>query len=191
MRPSLLSLHFLILPVKFNCQNELITNIDNVGVSSASTCNPTDVRTLLLRNPANKTLNILTQNIRSIAANMNSFYTLLSDLDIDLDFIILTECRLPDNPIIPHLDGFSFYSSSNPANQNDGVIIYYNNLIPRVSISEPNIVDASCILITLSEETALLGIYRPCAFHNAQNFYTLPRPGSNVLKKLQKYNYHG
>ncbi|KAL0829984.1 hypothetical protein ABMA28_003447 [Loxostege sticticalis] len=89
---------------------ELINKIDSLSVGHSEICDPTDVRTKLQTYSSKNSLKLLTQNIRSISANMNSFSVLLNNIDTNLDFIILTECWLPKQSHIPSLDGISQHS---------------------------------------------------------------------------------
>lgn len=142
-----------------------------MAICSASSCDPHEVKnTLIANNLACKPLKILTQNICSISANIHNFSTLLHNINTDVDVLILTECWLHKKPAVSNLPGFLSHSSSNPTNQNDGVVVYYNNSITNVSISDPKIIDASSLLIQIQQETVILAIYRPCAYRNPLNF---------------------
>lgn len=147
----------------------LLDNIDNISNSISFVCDPHEVRAQIPSH--DKALNILTQNICSVSANLSGLEVLMSSLDIELDIIILTECWLSKNPYLPSLQGYTSHSSTSPVNQNDGVIVYYKTSLAGISISEPTIIDdASCILIQLDKETVILGIYRPCTFRNHHRF---------------------
>lgn len=183
--PSYMWLHFLTQILIFNGDSELINKIDSLSVGHSEICDPTDVRTKLQTYSSKNSLKLLTQNIRSISANMNSFSVLLNNIDTNLDFIILTECWLPKQSHIPSLDGFSKYVSTNPLNKSDGVVVYYNNSISGISLSEPKISDASCVQISVNDDTVILAIYRPCAFHSAHNFILSLDPILTCLKRFK------
>lgn len=105
-------------------------------------------------------LNILTQNIRSINCNINNFSTLILRSDIEWHIIVLTECWLPTAKLIPELCGYNHIATTRHKTQNEGVVIYYKKGL-RVVCEEPLISDANCILLKLNKDTCILGIYRP------------------------------
>lgn len=147
--------------------NNIIENIDSIAVSDSFTCDTLQASKLVMDFSS---LKVITQNVRSISANFQSFDLFLSRLNIDLDFIILTECWLQNEPLIPSIHGFSCFTSSHPANQNDGVIVYCNTSLTGISVTEPNVAEASCLQIQINTDTVILAIYRPCAFKNPTTF---------------------
>lgn len=115
-------------------------------------------------------LNILTQNIRSISANITGFKALLSRTKLTQDIIVLTECWLSCNPIIPVINGYDHYFSSISINKNDGIVVYIKSDILDVTVSEPGVLDANCMLIKIGKETCILAIYRTPSIRNITNF---------------------
>jgi hypothetical protein len=117
----------------------------------------------ILNNFGSKTFNIICQNIRSVGANFDSFQTLIARTDLGFDIIILAECWLQYNPHIPPIQGFKHITSSHPYNQNDGVVVYTRNNLLGVTVEEPQLSDASSIMIKIGSDTVILAIYRPDA----------------------------
>lgn len=148
--------------------NNLINDIDETSISTPHKCGPEECTKLVAKHKNN--LNIISQNIRSVSANFSDFTVLLKRINITCDLIIFSECWLAFNPIIPPLNNYITYTSTNPVNQNDGVVAYVSNNLLNVSICEPPIEDASCLLIKIGLDIAVLAIYRPHAFNNAENF---------------------
>lgn len=106
-------------------------------------------------------LKLLTQNIRSISVNISGFLMLLSRLNLTQDIVVLIERWLSCNSKIPPIDGYNHYFSSKNINQNDGVVVYMRKDIKEVTIIEPVLVDANCMLIRIGRKTVILAVYRP------------------------------
>lgn len=145
----------------------MLQNLDNVSLSNALTCDPDDCTKLL---PANTCLTVLSQNIRSMKANYTGLLTLLQRIRVSCDVIVLSECWLSRNPIIPILDGYVSHKSSKTFNQNDGVIVYVHNLLANVKIREPVVSETNCLIVTIGADTAIIAIYRPYAFKDTSKF---------------------
>lgn len=141
-------------------------SLDEIEVSDSCRCEPENCRNII----ALDSLKILTQNIRSISANIHSFTTLLVRLSISLDIIILTECWLSCNPHIPAIDGYNSYSSNKWTNKNDGVVVYIKSNLANVIVIEPLFTDASCLQILIEKTTCILALYRPPSFKDITNF---------------------
>ena len=103
--------------------SDTINNLDDIKMPDAYYCNPYEVDSMV----QTKALNVLSQNIRSVRCNFNNFNTLLSQIKVELDVIILTECWLVSAPLIPILDDYHSCSMSDSYNQSDGVIAYVRN----------------------------------------------------------------
>lgn len=162
--------------------NKLLTDIDVVSVSVAKACEIEKCK-VFLPDPS-KSLTILTQNIRSINKNMDNLYILLKRLDTECDIIVLTECWLSKcQQYLPSLSGYQTFSSKTVHNQNDGVVVYAKQSL-NVSVEEPSIQDCSRLLIKVGLETAILAIYRPCAFKQSDNFVASL---DETLQKLSLY----
>ncbi|KAI8426007.1 hypothetical protein MSG28_004983 [Choristoneura fumiferana] len=95
--------------------------------------------------------------------------TLLSRSEISWDAIILTECWLPSTRQIPTLGDYNYYSTKNNKTQNEGVVVYCKKNV-TVSVDEPQLLDANCLLIKINNNTIIFAIYRPPSQRNIANF---------------------
>jgi hypothetical protein len=151
-----------------NMDNTLLTlnQLDNLSIAQSFECLPED---LYKHTNINKfDFTIVTQNIRSIYSNIDDLRLALSSLSVNIDILILSECRL--NPIkpIPPLDSYSTFSTTNHLNQNDGVVTYIKNT-HKAKVKEVKLSQASCLEITVSN-IKILGIYRSPSNHNTDSF---------------------
>lgn len=147
---------------------EIINNIDKLSVSDALNCDPEECISYVT-NPS-KQLKIITQNIRSIHANFDSFLTLLQRINLDCEILVLTECWLKRyNDFIPVIDNYSNYQTKKHINQNDGVVIYVKN-VEDYTVEEPDISDASCLVLKIGTHKAVICIYRSPSFRDTVNF---------------------
>lgn len=128
-------------------------------------------------------LTLLCQNIRSINKNFDSLTTILHRSRTSWDFIILTECWLNNSPLLPLLHDYNSVATSQHGTQNEGVVIYYRSYL-RVSVSEPLIQDANCLVLTLNTDTVVLAIYRSPAVRNVSLFL---ESLNDLLKSLSSY----
>ncbi|KAG7295150.1 hypothetical protein JYU34_022109 [Plutella xylostella] len=159
----------------------LNTNIlDNLANPSALVCCPEDCPKYLTT--MDKSLTILTQNIRSAWCNFDSFSTVLARIGLLPDVVVLTECWLSINHHPPPLDGYIASISNNNTLQNDGVIVYIKNNIPSQSF-EPSFHEANC-LVTIIESTAIVSIYRSPSYKSIDKFLASI---NSLLESLRKY----
>jgi hypothetical protein len=124
----------------------------------------------ILGNPS-KYLKIIHFNIRSINKNIDQFTAFLSLMNFNNDIIILSECWLKGLQGIPQLDGYSSYYTCNNKLQNDGVVIYAKRDL-TVTVWEPKFEDGNCLVCTIENKIALIGIYRSPSFSKIDNFIT-------------------
>lgn len=147
--------------------NKLIDDLDNLSVSDSKACKIEDCKNLLPH--YDKCLTIITQNIRSIYKNFDELKILLYTIAINCDIIVLSECWLSKRSGgLPTLDGYKSICSENILNQNDGLVVYIKNNL-NVVIEKPNIHECNCLLIKITNDTAILSIYRPPSL-NVDNF---------------------
>lgn len=110
---------------------------------------------------------VISQNIRSIYHNFDDFTIMLHSLNINVDVIVLTECRLSSEKPIPQLPNYTSFSTTFHLNQNDGVVLYVKSSLMH-KIKEIKLVHASCLQVDILNHT-LLCIYRSpsntCADH--------------------------
>lgn len=119
-------------------------SIDNVAVSASLTCTPEECSTHLT-GPRACNLNILVQNIRSIAHNFDDFCSLLTRVAVEQDVIILTESWLSRAHSVSHLPNYNSTVSTNLFNQNDGLVIYTRS-DTDFDVQEPAFSKANCML---------------------------------------------
>lgn len=147
--------------------DHILLDIDSFSVSHSYECNVEKCKDIL---PSTKNcLTLLTQNVRSINCNMPKFEVLLHRLDISCDINILTECWLKNTSIVPKLDGYLHYHTKNNILQNDGVVVYVKEDLV-VTVEEPELQDANCLVIKIGQEHAIIAIYRSPANSNINNF---------------------
>lgn len=140
--------------------------LDTLSIADSITC---DVDTIQRHLTSVSGLKVISQNIRSISCNLNSFYTSLCRSGIDWDVIILSECWLKGSGTIPYLQNYSVSATERNNTQNEGVVIYFKKQL-NIIIEEPLLEDANCLLAKLSEDTCIIGIYRPPSHTNTTNF---------------------
>lgn len=114
-------------------------------------------------------LKIMTQNIRSINANLDSFCLLLKRTKVDIDILVLTECWLDAIKPIPQIRGYNSFATSNLLNQNDGIVIYVRDNI-TCTVDEPVCDETNCLTVKIKEDTAIVAIYRSPSFSNTDKF---------------------
>lgn len=132
---------------------------------------PTQCIHLLNRQSNRGHLTIITQNIRSLNCNFNNLQILLSRFHFEFDIIILTECWLSADSVIPIMSNYRSYSTQKYLNQNSGVVAYIREGLDA-QVTEPDLDDANCLLITLRHKFVILGVYRPPCFRNIDPFIT-------------------
>ena len=138
--------------------DQLICDLDSFSVSEAKICNVEECKNLIP--VGGKTLTLLTQNIRSLSRNIDGFAVLLQNLDVSCDIIILTECWLSKQTVLPYLDGFYSRRTDTNINQNDGVVVYIKDSLKTV-VEEPVFQNSNCLLIKIIPDTVVMAIYRP------------------------------
>lgn len=146
-------------------------DLDSLALARVERCGIEDVRAHCSSNKY--TLNVISQNIRSIKCNMNEFSTLLQRSNIgqilDWDLLVINECWLLSNSTVPYLENYSHASTSKHRTQNEGVVIYYRSHL-KVTFEEPQVDDANCLIAKISNDICLIGLYRPPSFTNTANF---------------------
>lgn len=164
--------------------NEILPDIDTIVTGKAIQI--TDLKHCKRYiKKSKKSLTLITQNIRSINHNFNDFELLLSRIDFDVELIVLTECWLSSNTIIPSITGYTSYITEKQINQNSGVTVYVKDNLKQVKVSEPQIDDANCLLIEIHNHTAIICIYRPPSVFSVNKFQIALDKLLNDLKKYQ------
>ncbi|CAH0726207.1 unnamed protein product, partial [Brenthis ino] len=130
---------------------------------------------------------ILNLNIRSINKNFANFLTTLKRFDLLFDVIILTECWLDENTMIPTIPTYKAFNTHKIINQNSGVVVFIKDSWNAI-VSEPDLKDANCLQIEILNLITILGVYRPPCFRNISNFLfsldTILSAQSNLHKIL-------
>ncbi|VVC98491.1 unnamed protein product, partial [Leptidea sinapis] len=120
-----------------------------------------------------------------INANFPGLLTLIERIHSYPDIIVLTECRLSQNPTIPLMDGYNYNVTQITHNQNDGVVVYTKSTLTQVTVTEPVIHDSSCLLVTLGTDIAIVAVYRPFAFRDPSRFI---QSLDSLLQQLKAYS---
>lgn len=147
--------------------DDITSELDTLIVSKSCICQPEQC-SMMISN-TNNDLNILHMNIRSVNKNFDELIVFLKVINIQCDVIILSECWLSSVSTTPYLEGFTSFQSSNPFNQNDGVIIYVIDGL-TCSVTEPHFEEASGLLCTIGNLVAILAIYRSPSFKSIDKF---------------------
>lgn len=127
-------------------QNKINEELDKVSVSESYLCDVEDTKKYLQDKTSG--LTILTQNVRSISKNFDELQVLLHRLKLKCDILILTECWLRCNPILPQIDGYNTFSTKINPIQNDGVVIYAQKCM-NVAVEEQTFLEGNCLALKL------------------------------------------
>lgn len=143
--------------------------LDCLQLSDSVKCNIQDLPNHCVSIPRSiRKLTVVSQNIASIYKNLDDLLVTLSELDCVLDIIVITECRLDPNKNIPLIQNYTNYQTTKLLNQNDGVVVYINNM-HRARVTELNLLDATGLQVEIAN-TVLLGIYRSPSILDADRF---------------------
>lgn len=114
-------------------------------------------------------LTVICQNIRSVQKNFDHFLVFLSRLQFLPDVIILTECWINEDSPGLTLPNYTYHSSTQFINQNDGIIIFTKTEL-NVTIEEPAFQDANCLVVHIGNELSIVSIYRTPSVQNIDRF---------------------
>lgn len=143
-----------------------LNEIDKTVFASQFECEITDLSRYVTVTDSD--LTVVSQNIRSIYCNLDDLVLNISLLKFKPDVIVLTECRLNPNKPIPSLNNYTYFTSTNHINQNDGVVTYIKeSLTPKVK--EILLDHASCLQVKI-DKVVILGLYRSPSNTNAEIF---------------------
>ncbi|CAH2096765.1 unnamed protein product [Euphydryas editha] len=112
---------------------------------------------------------VLSFNIRSIHQYFNEFLVILHRSKVKLDLIVLTECWLSENIIIPQIPGYNSYQTQKYINKSGGVVVYVRDSWNAV-VQESSCLDSNCLEIHFDQNLLVLAIYRSPSFSNIDNF---------------------
>lgn len=161
-----------------NINNEL----ESLSVSKSYQCIPEQCKLILKEYKRQHSLKTLHLNIRSIERNIDEAKILLTRLNFDCDVLIFTECWLSKSTTTPILTDYVSFRSAY-RNQNDGVIIYVRASI-ECTVTEPVMLDASCLLFTYANKLAIIAVYRSPSIANADRFMASL---NKILSSLSAY----
>ena len=116
--------------------------------------------------------NVLCLNIRSVFKNFDTLYSTLGTYRLENYFtvIVLTECWLQKNSIVPSLPGYCFASASSYLNKSSGIVIFTHSSLKVVSI-EDQCDKVDMLNVILRHELGLLrlsGIYKSPQLKNCE-----------------------
>lgn len=102
-----------------NSHHAIIQELDSIHIISHSVkCNIQDLpnhRSRLSRH----NFSVITQNITSVYKNLDDLQVNLSELNFEVDILILTECRLVPNKQIPLIHNYTSYQTTKLLKQNN------------------------------------------------------------------------
>lgn len=145
---------------------DTINEVDNIEVANVHVDKIENISRLL--KVTQRDFTIVGQNIRSVYSNFDDLQLNLALLKIEIDLIILSECRLRTDKNIPSLPHYNSFVTTNHLNRADGVVAYLKNN-HRATVSEVNLTHASCLQVSLPHVT-ILAIYRSPSVTNANDF---------------------
>jgi hypothetical protein len=172
------------LLIIFNHLVELSDGIDNYAQMEAYSCVSDDCVRIYGDRVSNTKLKVITQNIRSISKNLPGFFVLLTQIQIDFDVIVFTECWLSCAEA-PTINGYVHYANRTVPLQNDGVVIYVKDNIHNILFIEPNCQDANCVILKIGNDVAIVAVYRSPSYKDTTNFLSSL---SEILGSLDSVN---
>jgi predicted kinase len=150
---------------------DTITNIsndlDSLHTLQSIVCSPEIITKYI--DSSSGSLTVMHVNIRSLSCNFDALTVLLERMPVLCDVIVLTECWISKLSTIPEILGYQSYVSDY-CKQNDGVVIYVKSNISHSIETKTNINDANSLLLRVSNEIAILAIYRSPSYHNIDCF---------------------
>lgn len=165
-----------------NTNIQIGEELDTLSISSSNICAPEQCKQQLLTSVNQLTL--LCQNIRSINCNMPAFEVLLKRTNLDCDIYILTETWNQGTYFYPSISNYKTYFTKVNLNQNDGVVLFMKENLDH-DIYEANLCNASCLVLTLNNNTVIIGIYRSPSVSDLTRFLTSL---DTLLNKYSSYS---
>lgn len=157
--------------VSTNAEN-LMNDIENENIATDVVYNLDDLKYKISVNAYNSSFRILHTNIRSIAKNFDEFQIIISESNLNLDFIILTETWNVDNFEYYCIEGYTTHYNYSKFNQNDGVVVFSKVSLP-ISVKLFEFSDNYNIIRLESKiNTKVIGItaiYKPPSYNS--NFF--------------------
>ena len=146
---------------------QTLNDIDNYEIAQVFDCQLNEFTSLIKPNSTGFT--VVSQNIRSIYSNFDDLQLNITNLNMDIDLIILTECRLNASKQIPQIANYNSHQSTYHLNKADGVVAYIKNS-HKYKIREVKLTHASCLEVHISPDLTVIAIYRSPSISNADEF---------------------
>lgn len=162
--------------------NKIINDIiDETQIIKCSQIfNPSTSSQLLTQkaNPSSdRSLSILSHNIRSINKNLDNFLLFSSFIDVQIDVYVFSECWIDESSSLPSITNYTSFHTKKTFNQNDGVAVYVAEYL-NYRVYEPDcMVDCNCLVLDLDNKITVISIYRSPSVKNLSCFL-------NSLEKL-------
>lgn len=148
-----------------NCLTN-ITEIDHTDIATSFICQTDQLSSLITIQSSDFT--VVSQNIRSIYANLDDLRLNMCKFNFEIDVIILSECRLDSNKNIPQIENYLSFYTTKHLNKADGVVAYIKNT-HKASFKELILTHASGLQVDI-ENLTIIGIYRSPSTANADDF---------------------
>lgn len=164
---------------------EILSNDIDVSVSigKSTVLNvPEHCKNILAK--SKNTLKLFTLNIRSLNKNFDDLQVLLERIEIDYEVIILTECWLSKNCILPKIQNYRSFATTRNFNQNDGVVVYVKDDVMCKTTEPTEYIEANCLITTLGLEYAIISVYRSPSYKKIDVFL---KGMDQILQKLKQY----
>lgn len=143
-----------------------VNEIDDIEVARSFQCDIGELKKYVL--VKKNDLTVISQNIRSIYRNFDDFLLTLSELTFETDVIVLTECKINTDKLIPQLPNYQVYNTKCQLNQNDGVVVYIKNSIQH-KVKELQLCQASCLQLDILNNLVFC-VYRSPSNTSADGF---------------------
>jgi hypothetical protein len=103
---------------------------------------------------------LLTSEVSNVLIKVSNFDTFLVTLkrsNIKYDLIVLTECWLNENTIIPRIPGYDSFRSQKHVNKSGGVVAYVKESWDA-RVEEPLCNDCNCLKINMGYDFVAIAI---------------------------------
>jgi len=113
---------------------------------------------------------ILSLNIRGINANLNELIVFLTELNLNIDIIVLSETRQLECETCVSLPNYKTFYNFSKFNQNDGVVVFVKDSISAVAdiVTVNNFVffRLSCTNYLFNQNISITALYKPPSFNS-------------------------
>jgi hypothetical protein len=143
-----------------------INEIDRTDVAVSFKCQSNKLASVITIQASD--LTVISQNIRSIYANLDDLRLNLCNFNFETDVIILTECQLDSNKNVPQIENYTSFHTTKHVNKADGVVAFIKNT-HKASVKEIILNHASGLQIVI-DNVIIIGTYRSPSIGNADEF---------------------